>query len=189
MALSEVVVDIVGPEQEARFQEWMQAHHYLGALPKIGHTLCYVAHRHGAWLALAVFSAAALKCGARDRWVGWDFRTQYGRLHLVANNTGLLVLPGPRRRNPGSRVLGLCARRIVRDWPARFGHRLVLLETFVDPSRFVGTVYRGANWRWVGHTRGFRRRGDGYDEASTPKHVLFLAMSRGIPTAIRRFVS
>ena len=180
MVLSEVVVDIVGPEQEARFQEWMQAHHYLGALPKIGHTLWYVAHRHGAWLALAVFSAAALKCGARDRWVGWDFRTQYGRLHLVANNTRLLVLPGPRRRNLGSRVLGLCARRIVRDWPARFGHRLVLLETFVDPSRFVGTVYRAANWRLVGHTRGFRRRGDGYDEASTPKHVFVYPLVRNV---------
>ena len=180
MALSEVVVDIVGPEREARFQELMQAHHYLGALPKIGQTLWYVAHRHGTWLALAVFSAAALKCRARDRWVGWDFRRQYGRLHLVANNTRLLVLPGPRVRNLGSRVLGLCARRIVRDWPARFGHRLVLLETFVDPSRFAGTVYRAANWRMVGHTRGFRRRGHGYGEASTPKCVFVYPLVRDV---------
>ena len=120
MALSEVVVDIVSPEREARFQELMHKHHYLGALPKIGQTLWYVAHRHGTWLALAVFSAAALKCRARDRWVGWDFRRQYGRLHLVANNTRLLVLPGPRVRNLGSRVLGLRARRIVRDWPVRY---------------------------------------------------------------------
>lgn len=35
-AVFEVVVDIVSPEREARFQELMQAHHYLGALPKIG---------------------------------------------------------------------------------------------------------------------------------------------------------
>ena len=72
VALSEVAVDIVSPEREARFQQLMQAHHYLGALPKIGQTLWYVAHRHGTWLALAVFSAAALKCRARDRWP--DFR-------------------------------------------------------------------------------------------------------------------
>ena len=180
MALSEVAIDIVGSEHEARFQQLMQAHHYLGALPKIGQTLWYVAHRHGVWLALAVFSAAALKCRARDRWVGWDFRTQYGRLHLVANNTRLLVLPGPRVRNLGSRVLGLCARRIVRDWPARFGHRLVLLETFVDPARFRGTVYRAANWHMVGHTRGFRRRGSGYSEASTPKHVFVYPLVRNV---------
>ena len=129
MSLSEVVVDIVVPEQEARFRALMQAHHYLGALPKIGETLWYVAHLNGTWLALAVFSAAALKCRARDAWVGWDFRTQYGRLHLVSNNTRLLLLPG-RHPNLGSRVLGLCARRIVRDWPARFGQapRRVRLE-------------------------------------------------------------
>jgi len=30
----------------------MQAHHYLGALPKIGHTLWYVASFQGEWLAL-----------------------------------------------------------------------------------------------------------------------------------------
>ena len=100
-----------------------------------------------------VFSAAALKCRARDAWVGWDFRCQYGRLHLVSNNTRLLLLPGPRHHNLGSRVLGLCARRIVRDWPARFGHPLVLLETFVDPARFHGTVYRAANWLCGTHSR------------------------------------
>ena len=177
MSVSEVVVEIVVPEEEARFGALMQAHHYLGALPKIGETLWYVAHRNGTWLALAVFSAAALKCGARDAWVGWDFRTQYGRLHLVSNNTRLLVLPGRRHRNLGSRVLGLCARRIVRDWPARFGHPLLLLETFVDPARFHGTVYRAANWRVVGHTRGFRRRGGGYGEASTPKRVFLYPLT------------
>ena len=98
----------------------------------------------------------------------------------MANNTRLLVLPGPRVRNLGSRVLGLCARRIVRDWPARFGHRLVLRETFVDPSRFAGTVYRAANWRMVGHTLGFRRRGHGYDEASTPKCVFVYPLVRDV---------
>ena len=46
MALSEVAVDIVGPEREARFQQLMQAHHYLGALPKIGQTLYYIGGGH-----------------------------------------------------------------------------------------------------------------------------------------------
>ena len=161
MILSEVVVEIVRPEEEGRFRELMQSHHYLGAMPKIGETLWYVAHVDGTWLALAVFSAPALKCRARDSWVGWDFRYQYGRLHLVSNNSRLLILPGHHYRNLGSRFLGLCARRIVGDWPARFGHPLLLLETFVDPARFQGTVYRAANWQAVGHSRGSRRRPDG----------------------------
>jgi hypothetical protein len=27
-----------------------------------------------------------LKCRVQDEWIGWDFRHQYERLHLIANN-------------------------------------------------------------------------------------------------------
>ncbi len=33
----------------------MNEHHYLGALPKIGHTLWYVACYHDTWVALISF--------------------------------------------------------------------------------------------------------------------------------------
>jgi hypothetical protein len=39
---------------------------------------------------------------------------------------------------------------------------LLLLETFVDPRRFHGTIYRHANWHYVGDGRGFRRTREGY---------------------------
>ena len=42
--LKEIEVRRVQHSEEARFQQLMQAHHYLGALPKIGETLWYVAH-------------------------------------------------------------------------------------------------------------------------------------------------
>ena len=87
----------------------------------------YVARHRYRWLAIAVFSAPALKSGPRDRWIGWDRSLQFGRLHLVSNNSRFLILPGAPR-NLGSRALALCARRIVRDWPARFGHEILLLE-------------------------------------------------------------
>ena len=60
----------------------MQEHHYLGALPKISETLWYVATFADQWVALLSFSAAALKCSARDHWIGWDFRHQYERLRI-----------------------------------------------------------------------------------------------------------
>ena len=63
----------------------------------------------------------------------------------------------------GSRVLSLRERRIVADWHARFGHRLLLLETFVDPERFYGGVYRAANWIDLGLTQGYRRVRKGYE--------------------------
>ena len=169
-----MAVEPVAAKDEGRYRRLMGAHHYLGALPKIGETLWYVAHRRGEWLALAGFSAPALKCAARDRWIGWDFRTQYDRQHLLANNSRFLVLPGRRVPNLGSRVLALCARRLAADWPARFGHALLLLETFVDPARFRGTVYRAANWTCVGRTRGFRRVRGGYGAAPGAPKLVFV---------------
>jgi hypothetical protein len=150
----------------------MQAHHYLGTLPKIGETLWYVASYRGEWVALLSFSAAAWKCAVRDRWIGWSFRHQYDRLKLIANNSRFLILPHWHRPNLGSKALSLCERRLPGDWRERFGHPLVLLETFVDPERFRGTVYRAANWIELGQTKGFRRTRGGYSEtANAPKRV------------------
>jgi hypothetical protein len=170
--LSEVVVRPVGPLEEQRFQNLMQQQHYLGALPKISETLWYVATFSDQWIAVLSFSAAALKCSARDRWIGWDFRHQYDRLKLLTNNSRFLILPDCHFPNLASRILSLCQKRLPADWQGVFGHRVVLLETFVDPQRFLGTIYKAANWIYVGNTKGFRRTRQGYSAtAQSPKMV------------------
>lgn len=172
MNLHQVTVRPVAACEEARFQSLLQAHHYLGSLPKIGHTLWYVATWGDQWLAVLSFSAPAWKCAARDHWIGWDFRYRYDRLHLIANNSRFLILPGHHYPNLASRILALCERRIGQDWCERFGHPLWLLETFVDPRFFRGTLYRAANWEYVGDTRGYRRTRSGYSTKSqAPKWV------------------
>jgi hypothetical protein len=183
--LSELQVRPVERSEEARYQEQMARHHYLGLLPKIGETLWYVATWREQWVAQLSLSAAALKCAVRDRWIGWDFRSQYGRLKLIANNSRFLILPDGRRPNVGSRVLSLTERRVVADWQARFGHPLLLLETFVDPRRFHGGVYRAANWIELGLTLGYRRTRDGYsNDADAPKRVFIRPLCREARTRL-----
>ena len=125
--LGEVVVRPVCSWEESRYQDLMQQHHYLGALPKISETLWYVATWREDWVALLSFSASALKCAVRDRWIGWNFRQRYSRLKLVVNNSRFLILPEWHVFNLGSRVLSLCPRRLGRDWQATFGHGMLLL--------------------------------------------------------------
>lgn len=170
--LSELHVRPIERGEEGRYRDLMARHHYLGNLNKIGETIWYIAIWQDQWVAQLSMSAAALKCGVRDRWIGWDFRTQYDRLRLIANNSRFLILPDWHLPNIGSRVLALTKHRIVDDWLARFGHPLLLLETFVDPRRFHGGVYRAANWLELGLTQGYRRTREGYStELDAPKRV------------------
>jgi hypothetical protein len=184
-ALSEIQVRPVQRSEEGRYQEQMARHHYLGDLPKIGETVWYVATWREQWVAQLSLSGAALKCGVRDRWIGWDFRSQYGRLRLIANNSRFLILPDWHRPNVGSRVLSLTERRVSSDWQERYGHRLLLLETFVDPRRFHGGVYRAANWIELGLTQGYRRTREGYSaEADAAKRVFVRPLCRDPPAQL-----
>ncbi len=91
---------------------------------------------------------------------------QYGRIKLIDNNSRFLILPDWHQPNVGSRVLALMQRRVAVDWQARFGHPVLLLETFVDPSRFHGGVSRASNWTELGLTQVYRRTRTGYSAAT-----------------------
>jgi hypothetical protein len=140
----------------------MQKHHYLGLRGLVGKTLRYVAVYGSRWLALMGWQGDALKCQARDEWIGWSPVLQYQRLHFIANNTRFLILPGVRVMHLASRVLALNLRRLSRDWEAVHGHPVLLAETFVDLSRFKGACYRAANWVEVGKTGGYGKSGQRY---------------------------
>ena len=187
MDLGNVVVRPLVRAEEGRYQSLMQAHHYLGSSPKIGETIWYVATYDQNWIALVSFSASALKCGVRDRWIGWNFRHQYDRLKLVTNNSRFLILPKWHFPNLASKILSICVRRVAEDWLKTFNHPLLLLETFVDPSRFQGTVYRAANWTYVGKSRGFSRTRSGYSSnATSPKLVFVKHLRRDVQKLLSR---
>jgi hypothetical protein len=187
MCASTLQVRPIGAAEDPHYQQLMQAHHYLGALVKIGNTLRYVAERDGHWLGLLSVSAPALKCAARDRWIGWEYRHQYDRLNLVANNSRFLILPDCHEKNLASQILSRLCRRIQHDWLAQFGYPLLMLETFVDPARFQGTIYRASNWTLVGSTQGYRRTREGYGERTESRKLVFmLALQRNARALLSR---
>jgi len=151
----------VSAEPAAR--AWVKAalarFHYLGFGGAVGENLQYVVRdAQNRPLAGLVFGAAAWKCQDRDRFIGWTAAQRQKHLALVANNTRFLILPWVRVPDLGSWILGRVASRIAQDWQGKYGHSILLLETFVEQPRFGGTVYRAANWQWVGRTTGRTRQ-------------------------------
>ncbi len=174
--LSEVTVRLVTSDEVARWQALMARHHYLGFPGFVGERLYQVAEWQGQWMALIGWTAAAYRCRAREAWIGWTPEQCRRRLRFVANNARFLIVPGAHVPNLGSRVLGLATRRLSADWQAIHGHRVVLAETFIDPSRFRGTVHRAANWQDIGTTLGFGRHHGTYTWHGQTKRVAVLPL-------------
>jgi len=182
--LGRVSVRPIRPEERERWDALVDEHHYLGLRSLFGKTLRYVAVADERWLALLGWQAAALKCAARDAWIGWPRVLHYQRLHLLANNARFLILPDAHRPNLASRVLALNLHRLSADWRRIHGHPLLLAETFVDTARFTGACYRAANWRVLGNTRGFARHNGRYTVHGQPKQVLVYPLHRHARTLL-----
>jgi len=176
--LGRVSVRPIRPEERQRWDALVDEHHDLGLRSLFGKTLRYVAVADERWLALLGWQAAALKCAARDAWIGWPRVLHYQRLHLLANNARFLILPEARAPNLASRVLALNLHRLAEDWRQIHGHPLLLAETFVDTTRFTGACYRAANWQVLGSTRGFARHNGRYTAHGQPKQVLVYPLHR-----------
>lgn len=170
--VSAIIVRPIERDERAEWDRLMRAHHYLGLRWLVGRTMRYVAICEGKWLALIGWQAAAYKCEARDSWIGWPHLLRRQRLHLIANNSRFLILPGDRIFNLASRILSLNLKRLSKDWLEAHGHPVILAETFVDRERFTGACYRAANWQVVGSTRGFAKSGRRHFRHDHPKEVL-----------------
>ncbi len=146
---------------KALSRQWramMQAHHPLGDGPLCGAQLRYLIRSKQGILGGLSFSAAAWRLGVRDEWIGWSEGTRAARLALIVGNSRFLIVPSVQVKNLASHVLGLATRQLAADWQRHYGYKPVLIETFVDSSRYPGTCYRAANWTDLGMTQGRGRQ-------------------------------
>jgi hypothetical protein len=186
--LDGLVVRLVNPHEQSRFEELMAEHHYLHSATAVGEQMRYVATFQGQWLGLALWGAAALHLRARDKFIGWDDEQRRRRLGLIANNTRLLILPGRECPNLISRFMKLMLGRLSADWQQRWGHPVVMGESFVDPQLFTGTAYKVSGWSKLGTTAGFGRTGQGQDyylAHGRPKQLWVRELSKGAAGKLR----
>lgn len=166
-------VRLLEAQEWPRAQQLLAAHHYLGGLQPVGERLHYaLTDAHGDWLGVLVFCAAARRLRPRDQWIGWSEEQRRRRLPLVVSNTRFLLLPDQTVPNLASKSLRLVLARLSDDWQARYGHPVLLVETFVDPERFAGTLYRASGWTELGRTDGCGRHArDFYVRHDQPKRL------------------
>jgi len=173
--VKQIEVRLVRAEEAARWEELVIQHHYLKSARMVGEQLRYVAEYEGQWLALLGWSAASYHLKSRDGWIGWDDNQRRARLALVANNARFCRLGEPGQYpNLASRAMALNLARLSQDWQAKYGHPIVLVESFVDLELFRGTAYKASGWKAVGTTAGFKRVAQDFYEAHDRPKQLFV---------------
>jgi SRSO17 transposase len=145
-----------------RWKELVGRYHYLGVRMPTGSRLQYLVYAGEEPIGALGWKGGSLKLRARDCFVGWDVRQREAYLDHVINNYRFVLVDWLRVANLASHVMARCMRRVCQDWQVRYGVEPWLLETFVDPRRFVGTTYRAAGWQAVGSSSGYGKHGREY---------------------------
>ena len=169
---------VVSRAHSRLWNEYIHRYHYLGYKTLPGAQLRYFVTSGEHILALLGFGASAWQAAPRDNYIGWSHDQRKAHLHRVVNNARFLILPWVRSKNLASMILSMAARRLPADWESRYHYRPVLLETFVEKNRFVGTSYKAANWTYVGETKGRGKLGPAGKQSVPIKDMWLYPLTR-----------
>ena len=165
---------ITSKEDRECWKAYLQTYHYLGYKHPVGAHLGYfiVSETRQQKLGCLLFSAsAAWALAPRDELIGWKKKHRQKLLHLVISNDRFLIFPWINVPNLASHVLSLTTKQIGDHWLSAYGYRPVLIETFVDTTKYDGACYRAANWRYLGKTKGRGRFDPKHEHKQTVKDI------------------
>jgi hypothetical protein len=134
-----------------------EKYHYLGPGRLCGSQLRYIVEsEHLGPIGALAFSSASWALKERDSYIGWSKAAQAANLNKVIKNARFILMPHLKVFNLASTVLAMALKQLPRDWSKRYSTEVVLVESFVDTTRFSGGCYKAANWLPVGLTSGRR---------------------------------
>ncbi len=161
--LDSVVLECVsGTKSELLWNDLVNSYHYLGCKKLLGRRLKYLAFIQDCPVAALSWSAPALTLKPRDLYIGWKNAVRSKYLGRIAANSRFVIFHWANIPNLGSHVLGKNIRVLRNDWMNAFQQDLWLVESFVDPIHFKGTVYKASNWKYIGATKGYTKTGSTY---------------------------
>lgn len=167
-----------GNERERLWNFLIDKFHYLGYKGALGRTIKYIIWGDDRLLGAIGFASPVWRLKARDDLLtelGWSPADIHAR---TINNFRFLILPNVHVDALASRVLSLACEEVSVDWTWYYGIRPDLIETFVAPSRFLGTSYRAANWVSLGRSQGYTKSGSSHQNSQEPKEIFLYGLTR-----------
>jgi len=175
------------------WNEYVDRYHYLKYRKPIGtHSRYFIVSdkRERVILGCLLFSATAVySMIKRDQWIGWNEDDRKKRLNLILNNSRFLIFPWVKVKNLASKSLSIISKQIADDWKRDHGYRPVLLETFVDPTKYKGTGYQASNWQQIGQTAGYNWNKIANGQNNSPKDIYIYPLSNDFRSILTNEIS
>lgn len=153
---------VLRAKEREHIQLWghlIDSYHYLGTKTIVGRNLRQIIFANGRPVACLGWSDPSLRLAPRDGYLSSGVVNGWAHIDHGVNNTRFLILPWVKVPNLASKSLALAKRDVRHYWKEYYHIDLAWAETFVDPTRFIGTCYLAANWQKVGQTAGTARSG------------------------------
>ena len=177
---------VKGNKEEPLWNCLVNKHHYLGFKLFVGRYLKYLIYSEGRIVAALGLCDPAWSVAARDiplTNIGFEITEIRSR---SINNGRFLIMPWVKVENLASRILSIAINRFVVDWASYYSIEPILMETFVDPSRFNGTCYRAANWLYMGKSSGYLKSGPTHHNSQTPKMLFVYPLTKDLKKRLHK---
>jgi len=169
---------------EPIWNHMVSKYHYLGYNNMIGPRIKYLITHGDTPIAALSYNRAALKVGVRDRFIGYDENGKKDFLKHIVNNNRFLVLPWIKIKNLASYLLSQTLKKLKTDWFNMYSIHPLLVETFVDISKYRGICYKAANWIYLGETKGFSKEGNAFEYHGNKKAVYLYVLNKNYKSMV-----
>ena len=182
-----LLVRLVNTKADAdKWNSLIANYHYLGLATPVGRLIRYVVEGDGTILGAISFSEATWNNAPRNIAIA-NAGYCANRIHdLVVNNNRFLILPMVKVKNLASRILSRSLSQVFTDWKIAYNSHPLFVETFVDPSRFLGTCYKASNWLSVGRTKGYSKKGASHRLTGRQKSVWLKGLTKSAHARLLR---
>lgn len=175
-------------KEERIWNYLVEKHHYLGHSVVVGRCLKYLIVSKKSILGAIAYSSPAWRLGPRDQLLKKMGFTPDDVMNKVINNSRFLILPTVKVKNLASKILSLSINKVVTDWNWYYSIEPLVAETFVQPSKFLGTSYKAANWLEIGITKGYAKQGMSYHNSQEPKKIYVYGLNKEMRSELMRVV-
>jgi len=127
-------------------------HTYKPSTQLVGRQINWLIRSNGEVIGSIGVGSSVMGMKPRDEFIGWDKETRLKNLVKTCTNWRYCL---NQKTTYSSKILSLFCREAKKEWEKKYGNKLVLIETLIEPP-YKGTCYIANGWTLVGQTKGLQ---------------------------------